>query len=69
MKGVVFVLLKIRQNPVDDALILNSSDNFLRPATPVPMSYHGLAHLPREHVPQECSSKSEQHINYVAVAA
>ena len=69
MRGVVFVLLKIRHHPVDDALILNVSGDFQRSVTPVPMSYHGLAHLPREHFPQECSSKSEQHINYVAVAA
>ena len=69
MRGVVFALLKIRHHPVDDALILNVSGDFQRSVTPVPMSYHGLAHLPREHFPQECSSKSEQHINYVAVAA
>ena len=34
MRGVVFVLLKIRHHPADDALILNSSDNFQRPAPP-----------------------------------
>ena len=69
MRGVLFLLAKMSQDPVDDVLILNASDDFQRSVTPVPMSYHGLAHLPREHFSQECSSKSEQHINYVAVAA
>ncbi len=49
MRGVLFLLAKMSQDPVDDVLILNASDDFQRSVTPVPMSYHGLAHLPREH--------------------
>ena len=34
MRGVVFLLAKMSQDPVDDVLILNASDDFQRPATP-----------------------------------
>ena len=33
MRGVVFLLAKMSQEPVDDVLILNASDDFQRPAT------------------------------------
>ena len=33
-RGVLFLLAKMSQDPVDDVLILNASDDFQRPATP-----------------------------------
>lgn len=33
-RGVLFLLAKMGQEPVDDVLILNTSDDFQRPATP-----------------------------------
>ena len=33
-RGVLFLLAKMGQEPVDDVLILNASDDFQRPATP-----------------------------------
>jgi len=33
-RGVLLLLAKVGQDPVDDVLILNASDDFQRPATP-----------------------------------
>ena len=37
MRGVVFVLLKIRQSLVDDILVLKVSNDFQRSVIPDPM--------------------------------